>query len=301
MMIIRWFRYLMEMFPPYLHFPVGFLSFFAPYYLAETLIGKPLSFDWMLIRGALTVPLFMLLLRAMDELKDYESDKLLFKKRPLITGMVTRTDIRILIAAITLSMIFLNIFNGMIVFCFFFALITYGYLMFVYFFYPKIAKSLMLAVISHNPSGIFTILFVFSFIFEKYGFSVLNFNFFLILLVFWLPFLSWEIARKIRKPEDETEYETYSKLFGFRQISVFLLALTSFIVILANYLIGVAGINFLFSAILCSTLFYLFKRVSRFIAEPFSVPKGFKDEAEMLISSLNIGFLVFVLLKSVGF
>ena len=34
------------------------------------------------------------------------------------------------------------------------------------------------------------------------------------LLLLWMPFLGWEISRKIRGPQDETEYVTYSRLWG---------------------------------------------------------------------------------------
>ena len=36
----------------------------------------------------------------------------------------------------------------------------------------------------------------------------------------------WEVSRKIRAPKDETEYVTYSKLFGYRKATNFVLIVT---------------------------------------------------------------------------
>jgi hypothetical protein len=37
----------------------------------------------------------------------------------------------------------------------------------------------------------------------------------------WLPFAAWELSRKIRVPEDETSYRTYSKVLGWKVASRF--------------------------------------------------------------------------------
>jgi hypothetical protein len=36
-------------------------------------------------------------------------------------------------------------------------------------------------------------------------------------VLFWLPWLAWEIARKIRAGASEDAYETYSQIFGYRR------------------------------------------------------------------------------------
>jgi len=61
--------------------------------------------------GLVSVPLFMLLLRVMDELKDYETDKRLFKNRPLVTGVVLLQDVKLLMYGIMVLLIGLNIFH----------------------------------------------------------------------------------------------------------------------------------------------------------------------------------------------
>ena len=45
-------------------------------------------------------------------------------------------------------------------------------------------------------------------------------------MTLYFPALIWEISRKIKAPEDETEYVTYSKLFGYKKPVKFVLILT---------------------------------------------------------------------------
>ncbi|NLG03956.1 MAG: prenyltransferase, partial [Clostridia bacterium] len=42
----------------------------------------------------------------------------------------------------------------------------------------------------------------------------------------YFPALIWEISRKIKAPKDETDYTTYSKLFGYKKATRFVLLMT---------------------------------------------------------------------------
>ena len=42
----------------------------------------------------------------------------------------------------------------------------------------------------------------------------------------YFPALIWEVSRKIKAPKDENDYTTYSKLFGYRRATRFVLILT---------------------------------------------------------------------------
>ncbi len=52
----------------------------------------------------------------------------------------------------------------------------------------------------------------------------------------YFPALIWEIARKIRAPKDETEYVTYSKLFGYKKATRFIFLIT-WVDIITNFLL----------------------------------------------------------------
>ena len=42
----------------------------------------------------------------------------------------------------------------------------------------------------------------------------------------YFPALIWEVSRKIKAPKDENDYTTYSKLFGYKKATRFVLILT---------------------------------------------------------------------------
>lgn len=297
-MIRRIIRYLFIMFPPHLNIPVGFISFFASYWISEKAGGAgELSFSFSLIMGGVTSVLLMLLLRVMDELKDYETDKKLMKDRPLVTGVVTLKDLRIFVGVITAVMIGANAFLGKTIFTLFLVMLIYSYLMFVYFFYPKIKESLILAVVTHNPIVPIAQIYILGFIVEKHGFDFLNYLHILVVLMFWLPFLIWEFARKIRAPEEETDYETYSKIMGYKGAALLVIALSAVEFSLASYFAGLADLSAIFLIALAGTMIYILIKTSRFIMSPYSVPKGFKDEIELLIAVLHVGFF-FALIAS---
>ena len=44
---------------------------------------------------------------------------------------------------------------------------------------------------------------------------------FLAVFTLYFPALIWEVTRKIRAPQDETNYTTYSKLFGYKKATTF--------------------------------------------------------------------------------
>ena len=173
-----------------------------------------------------TVFSFLFWLRIADDFKDYELDCRLFKERPLPSGRVTKKDLGIFITiliAITLVLNFIYMNN----FLFCVLLYTYGSFMAVWFFQKhKIAKSLPLALVTHNPVQIFINLYIVSFTVIKYQLPFFDLTNMLALLTLYFPALIWEVSRKIKAPEEETEYVTYSKLFGYKNAVNFVFIVT---------------------------------------------------------------------------
>ena len=96
-------------------------------------------------------------------------------------------------------------------------LYTYGSLMAVWFFQKhKIQKSLPKALVTHNPVQIILNVYILSFAIIKFKPFIPAIDLYNVMAVFTLyfPAFIWEISRKLRAPQDETEYVTYSKLFG---------------------------------------------------------------------------------------
>lgn len=188
------------------------------------------------IIGGFTVFSFLLWLRIADDFKDYELDCRLFSDRPLPSGRVKKRDLAIfvsLLIAVTviLNLVFMNNF------WFFVFLYVYGTLMSLWFFHKKkIQKSLPLALVTHNPVQMIMNVYIISFTCIKYGLNAFTLTNFLAAWTLYFPALIWEVSRKIRAPKDETEYVTYSKLFGYQKSTMFVLILT-WVDILTNVLL----------------------------------------------------------------
>lgn len=214
--------YFKEMYPLLPRFFLAIIYFFEVYFillLNVNIVAFSIGIqEWI---GVLTIFIFLMVLRIADDFKDYEHDKRLFPERPLPAGKVYKKDLVILLVFIIglsfcLNLFFMNNF-GWYLFLF-----VYGTLMSLWFFQKdKIQNSLPLALITHNPVMMVLNIYVISFVCYKYDLPLLSWTTFLLAFTMYFPSLIWEIARKIRAPKDETEYVTYSKLFGYEKASRF--------------------------------------------------------------------------------
>lgn len=185
---------------------------------------------------AFTIFSFLCWLRIADDFKDYQLDCRLFPSRPLASGRVKKKDLAIFVSiligfTLIINFIFLNNF----IFCF--ILYTYGSLMAVWFFQKhKIQNSLPKALLTHNPVQLIMNIYVISFTVIKYDITALDLTNVLAAFTLYFPALIWEVSRKIRAPKDETEYVTYSKLFGYKKATNFVLLVT-WIDIITNFIL----------------------------------------------------------------
>jgi 4-hydroxybenzoate polyprenyltransferase len=232
--------YLKEMYPVVPRLGLAAVLFFEIYFLVlltnQTAIG-PIRIGWREAIGALTIFAFLLTLRIADDFKDYHTDKRLFPERALPSGRVRRKDLAILLAAVDAPVIALNFafMNNPAWFAF---LAVYGTAMSLWFFAKaKIQPNLPLALITHNPVQIVMNLYVISFACHKYDVPLVTLPNAAIALTMYFPGLIWEIARKVRAPEDETEYTTYSKLFGVKKPVLFVLGVMAADLLTTSYLV----------------------------------------------------------------
>ena len=236
-MLKRIFIYLNEMHPPVKAALVSIVLFFEIYFLVVITAGmRNVRIGTAEASGCVSVFVFLLSLRVADDFKDYGHDKRLFPYRPLPSGRVKRSDLIVLLVvtnviALALNIIFMNNL------WFYAILIAYGALMSVWFFArAKIQKSLPLALITHNPVQLMLNGYIITFTCTKYSLLMLTFNTALIAFTLYWPGLMWEISRKTRAPKDETEYVTYSQLFGFKKVTRFILIVMFFDVITSGML-----------------------------------------------------------------
>ena len=226
-MIKRLYIYYKERFPFFERLILGWIVFAEIYFIV--LLNQGLTKFHIGIQeiiGGYTVFAFLLWLRVADDLKDYETDLKLFPDRPLPSGRTKKSDIIISCAiieaiALILNYIFMNNINVFLV------LYGYGYLMSKWFFQKaKIQPCLPLALITHNPVQMIVNLYIISFTVIKYNLNFINLTTIMTLFTLYFPALIWEVSRKIKNPRCENDYTTYSKLFGYKRATRFVLIVT---------------------------------------------------------------------------
>lgn len=236
-MLKRLHIYFKEMYPIIPRLLLGGIVFFEIYFIILLNYGiTDFRITVSELIGGFTVFSFLCWLRIADDFKDYELDCRLFKERPLPSGRVKKKDLGIFITILIAVTVLLNIiFMNNIPFFIF--LYVYGTLMSLWFFQKKkIQKSLPLALITHNPVQMILNIYIISFTCIKYGLNAFTLTTILAAFTLYFPALIWEVSRKIKAPEDETEYVTYSKLFGYRKATRFVLIMT-IVDIITNFLL----------------------------------------------------------------
>ena len=164
-----------------------------------------------------TVFCLFLVFRLSDELKDVATDRALFPHRPLPSGRVLRSDVMVMMGLAVATVIGLNAHRAPALLA---ALLVVGYvlLLHIYLFIPRFLKArpvLNLAV--HKP------------VFAAIAFyattaatalddrplgspepSLVG----LFVLSIWLPFLSWELLRKVAGGMVRPDYDVYAPVLG---------------------------------------------------------------------------------------
>jgi len=193
--------------------------FFAAY-LFPNLMGKEDEGGvYEPVAGFLTIFFLFLILRILDEHKDFEKDRTTYPDRLLSRGVVTLFDLRrVLIAVFTLSA-FINLTLGIFQFLWWSVVVIWSLLMFREFFIEKwLQKHPGLHLISHQFIVSMMVLYAINF---KYSLFKMSRGELLKTALFILGITSltitYEIARKI-KPEERTfeNVDSYSKIWGVK-------------------------------------------------------------------------------------
>ena len=266
-MLKRLHIYFKEMYPIIPRLALGIMVFCEIYFIILLNNGiTKFNLGIQELVGGFTIFAFLMWLRIADDFKDYELDKRLFAHRPLPSGRVTKKDLAIIctitqIIAVILNLVFMNNF------LFFIILYAYGYLMSQWFFKKNVIQpSLPLALLTHNPVQMVINLYTISFTVIKYGVTSVSLTTFLVLFTLYFPALIWEIARKIKAPKDENDYTTYSKLFGYKKATKFIMILT--IVDIFTNIVLVWNLNKLAVMILITLVSWMTYQFIKFMKDP---------------------------------
>ena len=219
--------YFKEMYPIIPRLVLGFIVAMEIYFIVLLNQGiVDFTFGIQEIICGFTVFSFLCWLRIADDFKDYELDCRLFAHRPLPSGRVTKKDLKVFATILIAFTLLINlIFMPNFLFCL--ILYTYGSLMAVWFFQKhKIQKSLPMALVTHNPVQMIMNIYIISFVIIKYNLEIFTLHNAMAVFTLYFPALIWEVSRKIRAPKDETEYVTYSKLFGYKKAVNFVFIVT---------------------------------------------------------------------------
>lgn len=287
--------YFKEMYPLIPRLALGFIIFGEIYFIVLLNYGvKDFYLGIQEVVGGFTVFSFLLWLRIADDFKDYELDCRLFPQRPLPSGRVKKKDLAVFVvilisATVVLNIIFMNNF------WFFLFLYVYGTLMSLWFFQrKKIQKSLPLALITHNPVQMIMNIYIISFTCIKYHLKGVTWITFLAAWTLYFPALIWEISRKIRAPQEETEYVTYSSLFGYKKATWFVLILT-LVDILTNVLL-VWNLNKISVAALLINVAWMTVKFIQYIKDPLKFKIVDKVERYTYIQESMMLITVFITL-----
>jgi 4-hydroxybenzoate polyprenyltransferase len=229
--------YFKEMYPIIPRLVLGFIVAMEIYFIVLLNQGiVDFTFGIQEIICGFTVFSFLCWLRIADDFKDYELDCRLFAHRPLPSGRVTKKDLRVFATILIAFTLLINlIFMPNFLFCL--ILYIYGSLMAVWFFQKhKIQKSLPMALVTHNPVQMIMNIYIISFVIIKYNLEIFTLHNAMAVFTLYFPALIWEVSRKIRAPKDETEYVTYSKLFGYKKAVNFVFIVT-WLDIITNFIL----------------------------------------------------------------
>lgn len=210
--------YLKEMYPIIPRLMVSLLLVAVQYFgvLAFAQGDPTYQFSWADIGVIYTVFAFLMLLRIADEFKDLENDLINYPERPLPSGRIFKKDLWALGIFAFISMFIVNFFLPQSIIPLF-VLVFYGFLMTVWFFQrDKIEPSLVLALITHNPVQLLISYYVIHYVCDRYDLPIWTWQNVCLALAIYIPALLWEVSRKIKAPEDENQYVTYSQVWGFR-------------------------------------------------------------------------------------
>lgn len=287
--------YFKEMYPIIPRFTLALIVFCEIYFIILLNEGiTKFNIGIQEVVGGFTVFAFLMWLRIADDLKDYETDKKLFKERPLPSGKVSKKDITIICVIVQLIALILNLIfmNNFLFFC---ILYIYGYLMSKWFFQrSKIQPCLPLALVTHNPVQLFVNIYIISFTIIKYNLSPWTLTTFLTLWTLYFPALIWEIGRKIKAPKDENDYTTYSKLFGYKKATKFIMILT-IVDIITNILL-VINLNKVTVIVLIGLVSWMTYKFLSFIKDPTQYKIVSKIERYTYLQELSMLLTVVIFL-----
>lgn len=184
--------------------------------------GAQVVFDSTSFAGVVSAFFVMLMMRTFDDLKDFELDAHLFPHRATAQKLVLKRDIQAISLTSFLTLIVVNLIWGQPTLPVFAIMMTYTVLTFKWFFAEKFHREhIFFTMLDHQPLpyviNFFLIHTALASGAEYESFQSIHF---ILLLIVSMPITAWEISRKIRSADMETEYETFSMVIGRKPATI---------------------------------------------------------------------------------
>lgn len=244
---MKFFTFCRQVYHPGVHFYFSLNWFFAFFSILCINHDKKYVLEKNFITPVLTLFFVLLFLRIIDEIKDFDYDKMYNPARPLVQGLVTFQDLNLYLCLTAMTFLLLNLTSGSLVILVLVFEILYSTLLILLEKKSVIIKNnIVINLIFTYPVNILLSIYILFFKLHQWNETVI-FTDYLAVLSFALAFLNYEFCRKIRWPHQEAAGErTYSSFFGTIQskiISDFLgVASLSILVFLTKSWILIFGI-----------------------------------------------------------
>lgn len=213
----RTWRYVNAMFPLHVHLPLVVVVFASFWIVTAAVRGEPVrpTVEWWW--GMATMALGMLLLRVFDDLKDETVDPQVFPNRPLVAGLVRYADVRWLGLALVVILVAFNLGRGPATDAFL-AYFAVAVLSWQWWFFPDVLPQRpVLVLLTHQPLAPLAFIYVYGTYAHVTGGTPAWGQAVALAVAYWPPLFAWEIARKVRAPEQEDAYLSYTRRWGTRR------------------------------------------------------------------------------------
>lgn len=175
------------------------------------------AFNWSFLIPALSTFLLLIYYRISDEFKDIKTDQKFFPDRPIPSGRLFLSDLKIMLMVVSIASIGINLIYPSALKEFIFAFLFTAAMGKWFFMEKLISGNRLIAFFTHAPVGILLYWYAEVYLLNIHGLSWDLPEMTTLIAFIILPGLSWEVLRKTYLPEDEMPgYQIYSTMLGFR-------------------------------------------------------------------------------------
>lgn len=292
----RMHQYLQEMYPTALYLPLAILLYLDLSWLTWRSVSPvPMHRNGVSLIGIASIYLIGLTARMMDELKDADIDRRLFPQRPLPSGRVRASDLELGIAlaigvylAINLGVGPIHWVAGLI--------LGYAFLTYRHFFLRRhLERSILLTLLTHAPLLGLTLAYAAAMGPVEAagpGAQVSITGLLLPVSMCWTMIEGVEIARKLRAPEHESAYVTYSKEWGMSRAVLVAAGLQAWTVVAGGYLAWRLSLGALPPAALVIGYACVVWGYVNYLRQPAAWSRRVKRGAELYVALVLLAFAI---------